>query len=137
MFWDSALNPQLLLKWYLQFNSVYICSMKNTCASFLAGCDFRCTSDDLCLTEDQVCNGIRDCSDGSDESDQCGECMILCTCNQWSCETLSTVVITVHHQVQVEQCVTHHLVHASYISQMSCGVSQRKVQISLIGRRAC
>ena len=38
-----------------------------------ARCDFRCSGDHKCLSQDLVCNGNRDCSDGSDESEKCRE----------------------------------------------------------------
>ena len=39
-------------------------------------CGFRCTSDDMCLRKELVCNGQRDCADGSDESPLCGKCCL-------------------------------------------------------------
>ena len=36
-------------------------------------CDFHCKTDYKCLPQNQVCDGINHCTDGSDESYKCGE----------------------------------------------------------------
>ena len=40
--------------------------------------EMKCFADKLCLPNDYICDGIKDCSDGSDErSEICGELFFL------------------------------------------------------------
>ena len=61
---------------------------------------FQC-DDKRCVPQRRMCDGGRDCYDGSDERD----CPPLnCTRNRWTCATTRQCILSKHHCDGVEDC---------------------------------